>query len=309
MTNFEARSTFVATVMGNPDKMPLTQAEINTVVDALNAHGAFVEDVEWLSPNRACDIYFGKLPVVEAREMLSHLLANVAFDAVVQGAGGRKKKLLVSDMESTIIAQECLDELADYVGLREKISLITKRAMNGELDFKSALKERVMLLKGLPEATLETLYNEKVTLVGGAEALVSTMRANGSTCVLVSGGFNFFTQKIAERLHFDVEEANILEIENGVLSGKVREPILDKEAKKNSLMFHAGELKISPFQVIAVGDGANDLPMLHSAGLGVAFHAKPNVRKEARAVIDHTDLTSLLYLQGYKESEFVTGAV
>lgn len=221
----------------------------------------------------------------------------------------RKRRLLVADMESTIIGQELIDELADYVGLREKISDITARAMRGELDFESALKERVAMLAGLDASVLDEVYDKRVTLMPGAGTLIRTMKANGATCALVSGGFTVFTERIAERLGFDEQQANVLEIENGKLTGRVKEPILGRAAKRAALERIAHRLGLPMEATLAVGDGANDLDMLSAAGLGVAFRAKPKVQEAARAmpngaVVTHGDLTALLYLQGYCSTDF-----
>ncbi|NDF12824.1 MAG: phosphoserine phosphatase SerB, partial [Proteobacteria bacterium] len=239
----------------------------------------------------------------EAREILEHLLANVPFDAVVQKAAGRKKKLLISDMDSTIINQECIDELADFAGLKAKVSAITERAMNGELDFKEALRERVGLLSGMDESVLQKVYDERITFMAGAKTLVKTMKQNGAQCILVSGGFTFFTSRVKDAVGFDLDEANILLIENAKLTGKVKEPILDKQSKRDALSFYTEKFDLKSHETMAVGDGANDLPMLQLAGLGVAYHAKPNVRAQARARIDTCDLTALLYVQGYTKEQ------
>ena len=222
----------------------------------------------------------------------------------------RRKMLLVADMESTIIEQECLDELAEYVGLREKVAAITERAMRGELDFATALNERVGLLKGLDSRVLDEVYEKRVTLMPGAETLVATMKANKAFCALVSGGFTFFTEKIAKRLGFDAHQANTLEIADGKLTGRVVAPILGREAKLAALQQFARQRKLKAEQTLAVGDGANDLDMLGAAGLGVAFRAKPKVQQSVAAlpngaVINHGDLTALLFLQGYRREEFV----
>jgi phosphoserine phosphatase len=219
----------------------------------------------------------------------------------------RRKKLLVADMESTIIEQECLDELAARVGLGERISEITVRAMRGELVFEAALKERVALLKGLDAAILEDIYASRVTLMSGAATLVATMRRHGAHCALVSGGFSFFSERIAARLHFDSQQANTLEIVDGRLAGSVRQPILGREAKLASLKRLTRALQLDASDTLAVGDGANDLSMLRAAGLGVAFRAKPIVAAAAAVRIEHGDLTALLYLQGYARHEFDSG--
>lgn len=300
--------TYVATVMANPEVSPLLEHDMHTVVDALQANGAIIEDVIWLAEDEACDIFFAVLPLKEASDMLEHLLVEVPFDCVVQSAQGRKKKMLISDMDSTMIEQECIDELADFAGIKDKIAAITERAMNGELDFKEALRERVAMLEGLSEDVLQEAYNKHITLMPGGAELVATMKAQGARCILVSGGFTFFTIRVADALGFDVQEANILEVSGGKLTGKVQEPILDKEAKVNALRFHAEECGIRTSEILAIGDGANDLPMLLEAGLGVAYHAKPHVRAQAQAKINTCDLRAILYIQGYNQSEIVTGS-
>jgi phosphoserine phosphatase len=303
--SFPTKQTHVVTLIAKPEVMPLSQPELDTVIDALQANGAVVEAVEWLGEGEAADIYFAVLPMDDAKEVLEYLLEEVPFDAIVQSALGRKKKLLICDMDSTMIEQECIDEIAAFAGVKEKIAAITARAMNGELDFKAALRERVGMLAGLPETVLQEVYDKHITFMSGGRELVQTMKANGARAVLVSGGFTFFTSRVAEHLGFDIQEANILEIAEGKLTGNVREPILDKEAKLNALCFHADELNIRQSDVVAVGDGANDLPMLKAAGLGVAAHAKPSVRAQANAQINHCDLRAVLYAQGYKAEEFV----
>lgn len=224
--------------------------------------------------------------------------------------GFRKRRLLVADMESTIIEQEMIDELAEYVGLRDKISKITDRAMRGELDFETALKERVGMLAGLDALVLDEVYEKRVTLMPGAETLIRTMKAHGAYCALVSGGFTVFTARVAKRLGFDEHQANVLEIEHGKLTGRVMEPILGRAAKRQALERIARRLGLDMAETMAVGDGANDLDMLAAAGLGVAFRAKPKVQEAVRAlangaVINYGDLTALLFLQGYADSEFV----
>lgn len=216
----------------------------------------------------------------------------------------RRKKLLVADMESTIIEQECLDELAVYAGVQERISDITARAMRGELAFEAALSERVRLLRGLDVANLEEVYARRVTLTAGAQTLIATMRRHGAHCALVSGGFSFFSERIAERLGFDSQQANTLEIADGKLAGTVRTPILGREAKLAALERLQKQLRLQRPDTLAVGDGANDLAMLAAAGLGVAFRAKPIVAAAAAARIEHGDLSCLLYLQGYSRDEF-----
>ena len=241
------------------------------------------------------------------RRSLAHeALEHWHIDAVLTDADIEHAKLFISDMDSTIINQECIDELADCVGLKEKVSAITARAMNGELDFASALTERVALLKNLPITDMQRVLGERITLMAGARTLVHTLRSRGIHCVLVSGGFTFFTNAIAERCGFHADEANILLTENGMLTGEVQSPILGKKAKKASLLRHAQSLGIPPAHTIAIGDGANDLPMLLAAGCGIAYHAKPTVEAQANHIIRHNDLTALLYLLGIPKSEWMT---
>ncbi|MCP5361846.1 MAG: phosphoserine phosphatase SerB [Hyphomicrobiales bacterium] len=294
---------FVATILANPEVQNLVQTDVDSVVDALQASGGIVEDVHWLAEGVACDVYYAVLPMEEAQRTLLHLLAEQPFDWCVQVNRSRRRKMLICDMDSTVIQQECIDELANFAGLKAKVAVITEKAMNGELDFPSALRERVALLKDMPESVLETCFNERITLTPGACTLVQTMRENGALTVLVSGGFTFFTQRVKEKAGFMMEEANILEIQNGALTGKVVEPILDKHAKLNCLNVLMEENNLNPHHVIAVGDGANDLPMLLRAGLGVAFHAHPIVREQVPMRIDTCDLSALLYVQGYSSSE------
>jgi phosphoserine phosphatase len=229
--------------------------------------------------------------------------APIDVNIVAGDKASRRKKLLVADMESTIIGQEFIDELADRAGLGAEISEITARAMRGEIEFEAALRERVARFKGLDAALLEEVY-ARATLNPGAETLVSTMKKHGATCALVSGGFTIFTQRIAERIGFDIHQANTLEIINGKLAGTVAEPILGREAKRAALERLAAERGLALIETLAVGDGANDLAMIRAAGLGVAYRAKPIVAAEAAASIVHGDLTALLYLQGYRQDEF-----
>ena len=238
---------------------------------------------------------------------LATLAQDYNIDFIIQLAGNRRKKLLIADMESTIITCECLDELAELVGIRDKIAAITARAMNGELDFEAALRERVGLLKGLPESALQRVMDEKVRLMPGAKQLLSTMKKQGAYCMLVSGGFDFYASRVADMLGFDEWRANKLEIIDGKLTGNVIAPVLGKEAKLEALNGACKKLGLTLEDALAVGDGANDLPMLLAAGLGIAYHAKPHVRAQAKHKIDHADLRALLWAQGYKifvESRF-----
>lgn len=303
--NKDIERDLVCTLLALPEKLPLNDAEVNTVVDILQANGAVVTDVVWLKKEAACDIFFAMLPEEEAQALMEQALAAVPFDAIVQRAKTRRKKLLISDMDSTIIEQECIDELADFMGIKPHVAEITERAMNGELDFKEALRERVMLLKGLSESTLQEVYEKRVTFMPGARELVATMRANGAQCILISGGFTFFTNRVRDALGFNIDESNTLLIENGKLTGGVADPIVDKNVKRDALTFYTEKFGFGRDYTIAVGDGANDLPMIEEAGLGVAFHAKPKVRAAARAKLNTCYLDALLYAQGYHEGEVV----
>jgi phosphoserine phosphatase len=249
------------------------------------------------------------LPLIGEREAVEAVVATeldgLPTDACVQAAAGRKKRLLIADMDSTIINVECLDELADFAGLKAEISAITERAMRGELQFEGALRERVGMLKGLATTALQQAYDERVRLNPGARTLVRTMAANGARCALVSGGFTFFTSRVAEAAGFHLNRANTLIEADGALTGEVGDPILGKEAKLASLQDLAGEIGAPLSATLAVGDGANDLAMIQAAGLGVAYRAKPIVAAQAHAKVDHADLTALLYFQGYADTEFV----
>ncbi len=239
------------------------------------------------------------------RAALRAPMADQQLDWCLQPVEGRRKRLLVADMDSTIINVECLDELADFAGLKAEISAITERAMRGELPFEAALRERVAMLKGLPVTALQQAYDERVRLNPGARTLVRTMAADGARCVLVSGGFNFFTGRVAQAAGFHADRANILGEAAGALTGLVDEPILGREAKLAALKEEAAAQQIPLSATLAVGDGANDLAMIEAAGLGVAYRAKPIVAAQADARVDHADLTALLYFQGYAEDSFV----
>jgi phosphoserine phosphatase len=282
-------------LIANPARPALDEALVQAAAETLRAGGATVGPPDWLAPGIACDLPF---------EGPSSTVLLPKVDAVVVPTEGRRKKLLVADMESTMIQNEMLDELAEFLGLRGKIAAITARAMNGEIDFAGALIERVGLLKGLPVAKLDEAAERIRTMPGGA-TLVATMHKYGAFCALVSGGFTYFTRMMRERLGFDFDAANTLMHDGRTLSGTVERPILGKEAKLATLTRLCAERRLMPQQSLGVGDGANDLPMLQAAGLGVAFHAKPAVAAQVAARIDHGDLTALLYLQGYRRRDFV----
>jgi len=244
--------------------------------------------------------------VESLRAVLQAPMADQQLDWCLQPVAGRRKRLLVADMDSTIIGCECIDELADFAGVKDQVSAITERAMRGELDFESALRERVAMLKGLPAADLQQTYDERVRLNPGARTLIQTMRANNARCALVSGGFTFFTGRVAQAAGFHTHRANTLIEADGKLTGEVGEPILGKEAKLAALREEATALNIPLSLTLAVGDGANDLAMIEASGLGVAYRAKPIVAAQAHAKVDHADLTALLYFQGYDIDQFVT---
>lgn len=265
--------------------------------------------VDWLAPHEAAHLVAPSgRDITEAANAFKARFAGQPVDintVTADADGSLRKRLLVADMESTIIEQECLDELADYAGLRERISGITERAMRGEFDFDAALRERVALLKGLDADILQEIYDARVTLMPGAATLIATMQAHGATCALVSGGFSFFTERIAARLNFDTQQANTLDVADGKLAGTVAEPILGRAAKLEALKRLAEQQSLEMPETLAVGDGANDLAMLGAAGLGVAFRAKPLVAETAPVAITHGDLTALLYLQGYRRDAFI----
>jgi phosphoserine phosphatase len=256
----------------------------------------------------AADIPFSLTGGLDQRAVTAHLrgVVNAGFDVVVQPAASRRKKLFLADMDSTMIGQECIDELAAFAGLKEHVAAITERAMRGEIAFEPALRERVALLKGLPVTVIDEVLRDRISLTPGARTLVGTMRAHGAHAALVSGGFTLFTDRVAAMIGFDENRANKLTIVDGhKLAGTVAEPIFGRDAKRAALIELRGELGLAPHETMAVGDGANDLDMIAEAGLGVAYHAKLKVAEAAAARIDHNDLTALLYVQGYTVDEFV----
>jgi phosphoserine phosphatase len=260
----------------------------------------------WLRAGAAAEFLFERSAEPKAlRTYFTQACGDLPIDVVVQPAEGRRKRLLVADMDSTIIGQECIDELAGYAGKRAEIAAITERAMRGEIDFEAALIERVAMLKGLPEPVLEETFETRIRLNPGAATLVRTMKKLGAATALVSGGFTFFTERVARAAGFDTHQANTLIVKNGVLTGEVAKPILGRAAKEEALVRIAREKSVPLSQTLAVGDGANDLDMLRRAGLGVAYRAKPAVAGAAGARINHGDLTALLYLQGVPHTEFV----
>lgn len=287
----------VITLIGYKTR-PLDEGDVAELCLSLDTD---VKRQQWLAPHEACDIF----PDALSAETTAHIhtwAAEQKIDVIIQDTEGRRKKALCADMESTIIHEEMLEELAARVGLREKVEIITRRAMNGELDFKAALKERLALLKGLSAEVIDELI-KTMTIMDGARELVATMRGHGARCVIVSGGFKAFTGAVAQQLGFDEEHGNILDIKDGALTGEMVEPVLDKTSKLSILQKTAASLGCTTKDMCAVGDGANDIPMLLEAGLGIAYHAKPAVQMEARYNLRYANLRGLLWAQGYKSHD------
>jgi phosphoserine phosphatase len=306
---------YVATLISHPDRPAVTDALGRKVARYL-PHG---RPVDWLNPGVALDIAFlldGIVDAIDADELqallkdfaddLREIIGDEPVDVILQSDDARRKKLLVADMDSTMIGQECIDELADYAGFKDRVAAITERAMRGEIEFEPALRERVALLKGLSVAVIGTVIAERIRLTPGGRELVATMRANGAYTCIVSGGFTAFTSVIGAMIGFDENHANTLLVDvNGKLTGTVAEPILGRDAKLHTLNALRERFGLGKDDTLAVGDGANDIPMVEAAGLGVAYHGKPAIKQAAAARIDHGDLTALLYAQGYRREEFV----
>lgn len=290
----------IATLISNPSSRSLSATLADKASAAVGA-----SEVHWLAEREACDIVLPDgLDEDAATQLLRDAVADAPVDVAVQDPASRRKKILIADMDSTMIDQECIDELADEVGLKEHVAAITARAMNNEIAFEPALRERVALLRDLDITIVDHIVRNRLTLASGGQALVATMRANGAWTALVSGGFDVFTSRIAAMLGFHEDRANRLVEQNGRLSGEVVEPILGRAAKADALNEISARLNLTPADAIAVGDGANDLDMIRLSGTGVALHAKPSVAAQAKVRIDHGDLTALLYLQGYRREEF-----
>jgi phosphoserine phosphatase len=309
--------TFVATLISNPTAPALDVATIGRARAVLPSPQAPI----WLDPGIAADIPFiptpknsqaiGNSETIDSRAVADRIRAALAcapVDAVVQRATGRRKALFLADMDSTMIGQECIDELADHIGVKSHVAAITERAMRGEIEFAPALRERVALLKGLRATAADEVIDERIRLTPGARTLVATMRKNGAYTCLVTGGFTLFSQRIAALIGFDENRANTLVVDaDSFLTGEVAEPIFGREAKLATLIELTRTFGLVQEDTLVAGDGANDIAMIQAAGLGVAYHAKPKVAAAAAARIDHGDLTALLYAQGYRRDEFVSG--
>jgi phosphoserine phosphatase len=292
----------VATLISNPKDRVVSVGLAHRAAQAVGA-----SETTWLADEIACDLHLPDgISGSEAEAALREAAASEPIDVVVQEKASRRKKILLADMDSTMIDQECIDELAAEVGIKAEVAAITARSMNGEIAFEPALRERVALLAGLDTALIARLIQNRITLAAGGVELVRTMRANGAWTALVSGGFESFTKPIAATIGFQESRGNRLIEAGGRLTGLVAEPILGRSAKAGVLLEISARFGLSPADAIAVGDGANDLDMIGLAGIGVAMHAKPVVAAQASVWIDHGDLTALLYIQGYRQAEFVT---
>src|SRR5881409_358824 len=298
--------SFVATLICNPANPALDSTIVDGALAVLPSPGT----AQWLFDEVAVDIPFDyqvkspdDIKAIETR--LQQARGDLPIDIVVQAEIGRRKKLFLADMDSTMIGQECIDELADFAGLKAHVAAITERAMRGEIQFEPALRERVALLKGLPVSVVDEVLKKRITPTPGGRTLVATMRAHGAYTCLISGGFTLFTSAVAKMLGFHEHRANELVVRDGKLAGEVKEPILGRAAKLATLLELRESFDLDDIDTLAVGDGANDLDMIQAAGLGAAYHAKPAVAAAAAARIDYGDLTALLYAQGYRRDEFV----
>ena len=299
--------SLVATLICNPNNPALDSTVVDGALAALPSPGK----PQWLFDEVAIDIPFeqplanhDQVHVIEAR--LREMRAGLPIDIVVQPIIARRKRLFLADMDSTMIGQECIDELADFAGLKAHVAAITERAMRGEIEFAPALRERVALLKGLPVSVVDEVLTKRITVTPGGRELVMTMRAHGAYTCLISGGFTLFTNAVAAKIGFQENRANELVVHDGKFTGEVREPILGRETKLATLVELREAFELDEIDTLVVGDGANDLGMIQAAGLGVAYHAKPAVSAAAAARIDHGDLTALLYAQGFRREEFVS---
>ncbi len=294
----------ILTLVAPPAEGVLDNSTLERVSSALREQGARVGEPRRLAPGCAAELAFRGLGQREAEAAARRAVADAPVDLVALASRGRRKMLLIADMDSTIVANETLDELADLAGVKDKVAAITARSMRGEVDFVKALEERVAMLAGLSAAALEQAYR-RIALVPGARTLVQTMRAHGAFTALISGGFRFFSERVRHLAGFDYDEANRLEIADGRLTGRVVPPVINRDGKLNALRRISVERGIPLEAALAVGDGANDLEMVRAAGLGVAFHGKPVLAAAARARVDCADLTAILYFQGYSANDFV----
>lgn len=304
---FSAAMDNVLTLIANPATLAsgvvLDDTTVSLARNALRTAGAESNAPDWLAKAQAVDIQFDGASVQDAEAAVRQALGAAPIDVIAQSTDRRKKKLLIADMDSTIVIGETLDELADFAGLKAQISAITQRAMQGELDFAAALRERVAMLEGLDESCLAQTM-DGIKLTPGAQALIATMRAHGAFTALISGGFSYFTDRVRQHVGFDSSLGNQLEIIDGKLTGHVIPPIVDKDTKCNMLVDTAEQMGLGMSDTMAIGDGANDVPMLVAAGTGIAFHAHPVARQAARARLNHADLTGALFVQGYRLDEF-----
>ena len=295
-------TSYVLTLIGNARSAILETAHIERVWQRLATTGR----VDWLARNEACDLFFDSpFAAAEITAQVLDALSGTALDAVCTTTPGRRKKLLISDMDSTVINQECIDELGDAIGVGSQIREITTAVVRGNIGFCDALRQRLALMKGMDRSLLKSVYDDRISLQPGARTFVRTMRHHGAFGILVSGGFSFFTRRIAERIGFHDHQGNELIFEDGKLTGQVLEPILGRVAKLDTLTRLCTEKGLQLSDVLAVGDGANDIKMIEAAGLGIAFHGSESLKKQANACIDHGDLTALLYIQGFHRSEFI----
>ena len=294
---------YVVTLTANKSLAPLTSHHAILTETLLKSLGSQLCETRWLSRGTAVDIVFDKVPLSVAREKITTRLDPVPVDVNVQELKGRRKRILIADMDSTIIENESLDDLADIAGLKSQVEVITEKAMRGEIDFKIALKERVRLLKGQPETILDRFLLEKIKITDGAFCLIKTMKTQGAMTALVSGGFSQITEHVAKKVGFDINLGNQLLISDKKITGEISTPILDAQSKEKTLYSIINDQNVKIQETIAVGDGANDIPMLQSAGTGIAFRAKPIVQAATAFRIDHCDLMALLYIQGYQDNE------
>ncbi len=297
--------TNVLTLVANHTSADNIRNAIDETKFSMKKFGILTTHPIWLSQDKACDIMIEENSKTDYLQQIDKICEVHELDYCLQPKLDRRKRLLLADMDSTIITVECIDELAEFAGLREEVSAITEKAMRGELDFKDAFRKRVGMMKGLSKDVLHQAYEDRVDITPGAKQLVSTMKLNGAYTALVSGGFTFFTSRVRTEVGFDMDESNELMFGPDGLTGEAQEPILDSSAKLNRLIQLRNNMKLKSREVMAIGDGANDIPMIREAGLGIAFRAKPVAIEAADASVKFGDLTTVLYYQGYSEAEFV----